>query len=145
MVLWQVIFWAALTVVLVIAEVTTVQFISVWFAAGALVAFVTSLFGMEFYLQVILFVAVSIVLLLATRPVVRKFLNRNHIKTNADSLIGKECIVLQEVNNIKSTGRVKVSGLDWAAKSQNIEDVFEPDTVCIIREIQGVTLVIDRA
>lgn len=143
MVLWHIIFWAVLTVALVGVEFATVQFVSVWFAAGSIVAFISSLFGIEFYWQVILFVAVSLILLIATRPLVKRFLKRPIIKTNADSLISKECVVIEEISNTKGTGRVHVEGLDWAAKSLNMEKVYPVNATCLIKEIQGVTLVVD--
>ncbi|MEG0691777.1 MAG: NfeD family protein [Oscillospiraceae bacterium] len=143
MVLWHIIFWAVLTVILIGSEIATVQLISVWFGAGSLIAFISSFFAIEFYVQVIIFIAVSIVLLLSTRPFVKKFLNSsNHIKTNSDSIVGKECIVKEEVNSHAGTGRVFADGLTWAAKSAFPEKILKENETCIITDIQGVTLII---
>lgn len=143
MVLWHIIFWAVLTVILIGSEIATVQLISVWFGAGSLVAFISSFMGIDFYMQVIIFIAVSIILLLATRPFVRRFLNeKNHVKTNADSLVGKDCIVRDEVNNLLGSGRVLVSGLDWAARSYDNAIICKAGETCAITEIQGVTLIV---
>lgn len=144
MVLWNVIFWAVLTIALVIAELSTIQFISIWFAAGGLCAFVASLFGVNFTWQVVIFVAVSAILLIATRPLVKKFLSRKVEKTNVDAVILKECVVIEEINNVKGTGRVHVDGLDWAAKSVQMEKIFEVNDICVIKEIQGVTVVVEE-
>lgn len=144
MVLWEVIFWAVLTIALIIAELNTIQLISVWFAAGSLVSFIISLFGASFAWQVVAFIVISIVLLLATRPFVKKFMSRGIVKTNADSIVLKECVVIEEVNNSRGTGRVHVDGLDWAARSAHMEKIFEADDICVIREIQGVTVIVDE-
>lgn len=143
MVLWHIIFWAVLTVILIGSEVVTVQLISVWFGAGSLVAFISSFMGIDFYMQVIIFIAVSIILLLATRPFVKRFLNeKNHVKTNSDSLIGKECVVKEEVNNISGIGRVFADGLDWAARSYDNTVICKPNQTCTVTDIQGVTLIV---
>ncbi|MFZ2538801.1 MAG: NfeD family protein [Oscillospiraceae bacterium] len=143
MVLWHIIFWAVLTVILIGSEIVTVQLISVWFGAGSLVAFVSSFFAIDFYIQVIIFITVSIILLLVTRPFVNKFLNSSgHVKTNADSIVGKECIVKEEVNNLTGTGRVFVDGLTWSARSADTVSIFKEDETCIVTDIQGVTLIV---
>lgn len=143
MVLWHIIFWAALAIILIGSEIATVQLISVWFGAGSLVAFISSFFAIDFYVQVIIFITVSVVLLLATRPFVKKYLNSGgHTKTNADSLIGKECVVKEEVNSLLGTGRVYVEGLAWSAKSTSPDIILKENETCVITDIQGVTLII---
>lgn len=143
MVLWHIIFWAILAVVLIGSEIATVQLISVWFAAGSLAAFISSFFGIDFYIQVIIFIAVSILLLLVTRPFVKKFLNSGgHVKTNSDSIVGKECVVKEEISNQIGTGRVFVDGLTWAAKSAVPDQIFKENEVCVVTDIQGVTLIV---
>ena len=141
--LWHIIFWAVLTVFLIGVEIATVQLVSVWFGAGSLVAFISSFFISDFYIQVIIFIVVSIILLLATRPLARKFINKNgHVKTNSDSLIGKKCIVKEPVNNLLGTGKVFVDGLLWSAKSASPDFIFHADETCIVTDIQGVKLII---
>lgn len=143
MVLWHIIFWAVLTVILIGSEIATVQLISVWFGAGSLVAFISSFIGIDFYMQVIIFIAVSIILLLSTRPFVKRFLNeKNHVKTNADSLVGRECVVKEEINNLLGSGRVFAGGLDWAARSFDNNVICRSGESCAITEIQGVTLIV---
>ncbi len=143
MVLWHIVFWAVLTVVLIGAEIATVHLISVWFGAGSLVAFVSSFFAIDFYVQIIIFIAVSIILLLATRPFVKNFLNSSgHVKTNADSIIGKSCVVTEEVNSLAGTGRAFVDGLSWSAKSADNNAIFKEKDVCEVIDIQGVTLIV---
>lgn len=141
--LWQVVLWALLTVALIGVEIATIQLVAVWFAAGSLAAFIASLCGASLPVQLILFVGASILLLATTRPIVRKITRSRKVPTNADSLIGRECIVKEEINNIASTGRVTVDGLSWAARNISGDFLIPPDTVCIIREIQGVKLMVE--
>lgn len=143
MVLWQIIFWAILTVVLIGSEIATVQLISIWFGAGSLIAFISSFFAIDFYVQVIIFISVSVILLLATRPFVKRFLNKSgHVKTNADSIVGKQCVVKIEVNNIAETGKVFVDGLTWSAKSVDDNIIFKENEICKVTDIKGVTLIV---
>ena len=82
--LWQVVFWAVLTILLVIVEIVTVQLVAVWFAAGSLAAFISSLFQIDFLVQIVIFIIISVILLAATRPVVKKILKGKKVHTNAD-------------------------------------------------------------
>lgn len=142
MALWQVIFWAVVTVLLIGAEIASVQMIAIWFAAGGLAAFVSSFFGLEFWVQILIFIAGSILLLLATRPLVRKFFHGTGEKTNADSLIGKECVIREDVDNLAGKGRAFVSGLTWAARNVDGDIPIPAGTACRIVEIQGVKLMV---
>ena len=139
--LWQTLFWAALSIVLIIAEIVTVQLVSIWFAAGSLAAFIGSFFGIDFYWQIIIFIIVSVICLAATRPFVKKITKKDHTKTNVDALIGEECIVKEKVDNLNGTGRVILKGLDWAAQSED-NSVIEEGTVCRVLSISGVKVII---
>lgn len=139
--LWHVLFWAVLTVLLIVAEVATVQMVAVWFAAGSLVAFVCSLFGVPFSVQVIVFILGSVLLLAATRPIVKKLLRgMKKEKVNADRVIGQECIVKEEINNLSGTGRVFADGLDWTARSMDDSVVYPAGMVCEVVKMEGVKL-----
>lgn len=140
--LWHIIFWAVLTAILIISEICTVQMVAIWFAAGSLLAFISSFFQIEFYIQVIIFIAGSLLLLFTTRPFIKKFLNGAKFHTNADSVIGKKCVVKEEINNLNNSGRVFVDGLDWAARSTDNEIIFPVGAACIATEIQGVKLIV---
>lgn len=141
--LWHVLFWAILTVLLIVAEIATVQLVAVWFAVGGLVAFISSLFAVPFYIQVILFIAGSVILLFATRPIVHRLLrNSKIVRTNADRVVGQECVVREEIDNLRGTGRVYVDGLDWTARSAEDGVTFPVGATCIVKEIQGVKLIV---
>lgn len=143
--LWQVIFWAAITVLAVFVEVITPQLVSIWFGIGALASFIASFFGVPFYVQILVFAVVSLILLFATRSVAKRLLRSDNEKTNADALIGVRCVVKQKVDNLAGTGRVSVSGLEWSARSADDGVTFEIGEICTIDSIKGVTLIIEKA
>ena len=94
--------------------------------------------------QWILFLAVSLVLLIFTRPVAVKYMNRKVSHTNADSLIGKKAVVIQEINNLAQTGQVKINDLEWMARTENDDSVIPEKTIVVIREIEGVKLIVEE-
>ena len=110
-------FWGILFVLTVVAEIASQQLISIWFAAGSLVALVAAMFGVPIWLQAVLFVAVSALLLFLTRPLVRKFTNFVSKDTNLRLDLGKYGTVVQTVDPEKGTGRVRVDDIDWIAVS----------------------------
>ena len=106
------IIWIALIIIFAVVEIITVGLTSIWFAGGALVAFVTGILGFGTVVQVIVFIVVSLVLLIATRPIAVKFFNQERQKTNAESLIGQQALVLEDIDtSIKRTGRSQRAGM----------------------------------
>ena len=114
--------WLALLVLFIITEVATVQLTTVWFAGGALVALILAAAGAEnILIQIIVFLLVSIILLVATRPLVKKHINRKSQPTNADRCIGSKAIVTEEINNLLGKGAAKVNGVEWTARAEDNE------------------------
>lgn len=140
--LWLVITWAVLTVVLVCVEVATVQFVAIWFAAGSFISFISSLFGASMTMTLVLFIVCSTILLLATRPLVKRFLSKKVVATNADSIIGTIGIVTEKIDNDSGEGRVFINGLSWSARGGQGSTVIEPDTKCIVISIEGVKVIV---
>ena len=136
--------WLVILIVLLVIEVITLGLSTIWFAGGALASFIAALAGANVAVQVVLFLAVSIILLLFTRPVVMKYLNRNKTATNADSLIGEQAVVTQTINNLMSRGEVFINGMAWTARSGREDAVIEKDTVVRILRIDGVKLIVER-
>ena len=131
--------WIGIFVAALIIEGLTMQLVSIWFAVGALGALVAAIGGGSLVIQASIFVILSLVLFLATRPLVQKIGRAPTVHTNADSVIGMEGVVKQEVNTLLGTGRVYVNGLSWAARS----DVVIPvDTKIVVLEMKGVTLTV---
>ncbi len=135
------IFWLIVLVVMTVIEIITLGLTTVWFAGGALAAFIASLLGANIVVQVILFVVVSVLLLALTRPLAAEYLNKDRIRTNAESLIGKTAVVKQEIDNLNAQGQVSVDGQEWTARS--VEEQVIPKNVQVeIVEINGVKLMV---
>ena len=139
----EMIFWLILFVALLVIEIATLGLTTIWFAAGALVAFLAAYIGFGVPVQVIIFLAVSIILLILTRPIAIKYFNQERQKTNAESLIGQKAIVIEEVNPLQATGKVEVNGMEWSAKTEE-SDRIEVSTVVSIKGIQGVKLIVEK-
>ncbi len=135
--------WAVAIVVFGILEGMTTQLVSIWFVLGAIAALVASLCSASFAVQVIIFIAVTVIALVATRPIVKKKINRNFEKTNADRCIGEEAVVCEEINNLEAKGQVKVKtdGKVWTARSSD-GSIIPENTVVTVERIDGVKLIV---
>ena len=117
------IIWLVLMVVFLIAESQSVTMVSLWFAAGALGALIAELCGAELWLQIVIFFAVSIVLLASLRPIARKYFTPKITKTNVDSIVGQTGLVTADINNISAQGQVKLGAMEWTARSTSGENI----------------------
>ena len=139
----EMIFWLIVFVVLLIVEIATMGLTTIWFAGGALVSFLAAYIGFGVVVQVALFLIVSILLLVLTRPIAVKFFNQERQKTNVESLIGQKAVVKEAIDTIQANGRVEVNGMEWSAKTDATE-IIEADTIVIIKGIQGVKLIVEK-
>lgn len=137
--------WLAILAVLLVTEAITAGLTTIWFAGGALVSAVASYFGAGLVTQLILFLGVSLVLLIFTRPVAVKIMNKDVTKTNVNSLIGKKAVVIQPIDNLAQTGQVRISDIEWMARTSSDGVVIPENTVVIVKEIQGVKLIVEEA
>ncbi len=128
----MIILWIILVVVAVLLEAATMALVSIWFAAGALAAVVAAALGFPLWVQIAVSLIVSLVLLAATRPLLKKLMPDKYIPTNGELDIGKKAVVIETVDNAKSTGRVKLDGVDWSADSWD-GSVIKKDTVVIVK------------
>lgn len=135
------IIWLAVLVVMIVIEIITLGLTTIWFAGGALAAFLASLLGAGLPVQVALFFIVSLVLLLGTRPFAVKYFNKDRKKTNLESLIGAEAVVLEDIDNLKAAGRVQVNGQEWSARSSDGQGIRSGEIVRI-EDIRGVKLMV---
>lgn len=136
------VYWLIVFVVLLGTEAVTMALTTVWFAGGALVAFVLALFGVNTQVQLAVFVIVSFVLLFFTRPFALKYVNRNTVKTNWESLIGKKARVTVEINNAESKGAAILNGQEWTARALEDDKVYPVDAMVEVKEIRGVKLIV---
>lgn len=135
--------WLILLAILLLIEIITLGLTTIWFAGGALVAFVVSLFYDNLLLEIILFLVISLLLLYFTRPYVIKYFNPKRIKTNYEGLVGKEALVTIAIDNIHAQGQVIVDGQDWSARSLDGGRI-DAGVRVIIQEISGVKLIVKK-
>lgn len=135
-------YWLILFVILIVIEIITLGLTTIWFAGGALVAFVAAIAGANLVIQLVLFFLVSIVLLLSTRPAAVRLLNKDRTKTNADSLIGKTAVVTETINNLQGEGEVVINGQEWMARTEEDDILIEKDKLVEIIDIRGVKLIV---
>lgn len=131
--------WLALLVVFAVAEAATVGLVSIWFAAGALVALLSTFFTGNIWVQIVLFLVVSIATMALVRPLAGKYLTPRHSATNADRVIGQEAVVTETIDDLHATGAVKVGGVEWTARSEESTPIPVGATVTVLR-IDGVKL-----
>ena len=131
------IFWLVLMILFLVAEGATAAITTIWFAVGALAAMLAAFFGAELWLQITLFVVVSVGMLLALRPLLKKYITPKKLRTNVDSVIGSQGLVLEPIDNLAGTGRVKLGGMEWSARSENGEPI-ETGTIVKVEKIEGV-------
>ncbi len=136
------IYWLIAFVVLLVIEIFTMGLTTIWFAGGAIAAYITGMLGVGTAGQVVVFVAISLVLLVFTRPLALKYFNQNRQRTNAESLIGQQGIVLEEIDTLKAVGRVVVNGQEWSAKTDEPNGRIAKGKVVVIDGIQGVKLIV---
>lgn len=135
--------WIAALIVLILIELATMGLTTIWFAGGALAAFIASMFGVDIFIQTVFFFAVSIVLLIFTRPFAVKYINSNRAKTNVEGLIGADALVLEEIDNIQEAGCARLEGKEWTARSAD-GSAIPKDTVVTVVKIEGVKLIVKR-
>ena len=136
--------WLIIMAVMIVVEISAPGLVSIWFAAGALAAYVSALLGASTAIQVMAFVLVSVVLLLLTRPLAKKFINERAAKTNKDTIPGRTAIVTEEVNNLAATGRVTIDGLPWTARAATEEEVIPVGEEVVVEKIEGVKCIVKR-
>ena len=130
--------WLGLMVLFLIIEAETVCLLTVWFACGALAAMVISLFALPLWLQIGVFFAVSAAMLALLRPMVKKHFTPKLTKTNVDAVLGKQAVVITDIDNVAATGQIKLNGLEWTARSTDGTTIAAGTQVKVDR-IQGVT------
>ena len=137
------VFWIVLAVVLGIIEASTVNFVTIWFAIGAVFALITAIITDSLLFQVVVFTGISVLSLILTRPFVKKVLNNKTVATNADRYINQKAYVTQKINGVSGLGQVKSMGQIWSAKSEDGLDINEGEEV-IINRIDGVRAVVSK-
>lgn len=136
--------WIAALFVFVIIEGLTVSLVSIWFAVGSIAAVIAAAAGAPLWLQIVLFLAVSVIVLSFVRPLAKNYINVLKKPTNADRVIGMVCPVIETIDNTRGTGAVTVDGKIWTARSENGEPIPQGTLVTPV-SIQGVKLIVETA
>lgn len=138
----EIAFWLILLIVCIGIEVATMGLTTIWFAGGALVAIFAAVVGAPIWLQAILFIVVSLLLLFFTRPIAVKYFNKDRVKTNVESMVGRQAIVISEIDNLQGIGQVTVGGQEWSARSADEKVKIAVGAVVIVVAINGVKLIV---
>lgn len=134
------IIWIILIIVFAVGEIITVGLTSIWFAGGALAALLVSALGANEIVQVIVFVAVSLLLLFFTRPWALKYLKPHLTRTNYEEALEQKVNVTETIDNTKGMGTAVLKGQEWTARAYEDGMVLEAGTIARVKEIRGVTL-----
>ena len=136
--------WLVAMIVLLIVEGMAPGLVSIWFALGALAAMISAMLKAPLWLQVVWFVAVSALSLLLTRPLAKKYVNAHTTPTNADMAIGQDCVVTEEIDNIRGTGAVTVGGKIWTARMASPDGKAAKGETLRVLRIEGVKLIVEE-
>ena len=134
--------WLVVLIVSIGVEVATLGLTSIWFAGGAVVAVIVAAVHGPVWLQILLFFAVSLLLLFFTRPIAVRYFNRDRVRTNVESMIGRQAIVTSEIDNLQGIGQVTVVGQEWSARTEKDGLNLQPGTVVDIMAVSGVKLIV---
>ena len=136
------VYWLAGIIVLLVIEALTMGLTTIWFAGGALVAFIACVAGAALPLQIVLFVVISLLLLAFTRPFAKRYINRGTEKTNVEGIIGQEACVTEQINNRMDMGEAVVSGQYWSARAADEDEIIMQGSRVTIEAVRGVKLIV---
>lgn len=134
--------WSVVIIAAILIEISTIALTSVWFALGAIVALVLAIFNVDFLWQLLAFVGVSTIALLATRPIAKKMNTKDVIHTNADKIVQMIGIVTKEIP-VGEIGEVRVNSELWRAKSLEDEPIKEGEKI-IVNNLDGNKVIVSR-
>lgn len=137
------VFWLIVVAVALVIEIFTMGLTTIWFGLGAVAAAITAAIGGPLWLQIVLFSVVSVVIMLLVRPFAMKVMKKGETKTNVDSLIGKQVVVIETIDNVRGTGKVKCQGVEWMARSTD-DSVYAVDDLVVIDSVSGVKLIVKK-
>ncbi|MBR5344104.1 MAG: NfeD family protein [Oscillospiraceae bacterium] len=136
--------WVGAIILFLIVEAAIPGLISIWFAVGAVPALISALVGGPVWLQVVLFIVASVAALFLTRPLAKKYVNSRVQPTNADMLIGQDCVVKETVDNLQGTGAVAIGGKIWTARTEAEGEILPESSIAEVLRIDGVKLIVRK-
>ena len=139
----EMIFWTVLLILMIVVEALTMGLTTIWFAAGALAAVIAAACNAPLFVQIALFLIVSVATLVFTRPLAVRYFNGERTKTNVGSLVGQKGIVTGKIDNLKGSGQVTLNGMEWTARAAQKDRIIPEGSVVVVRSIEGVKLIVD--
>lgn len=136
-------YWLVILAIFLLIEIITLGLTTIWFAGGSLVSFFLSLLVDNMILEIAVCLVVSFLLLFFTRPVAKKYFNKQRVKTNIDLLIGKDVKVIETIDNLNGKGWVLLNGQEWMARAVNDDTIIPEGERVIVRRVSGVKLIVD--
>ncbi len=137
--------WLILAGFFFILEIATEGFLVCWFGVGALCAMgISFLFPESYLLQVAIMAVISIILVLSTRKLFKKFSAKDNLQTNVYTILGKKALVSQTIDNLKGQGQIKIDGDVWSARNETDDIISEGEAVEIVR-IDGVKAIVKKS
>lgn len=138
------IFWLAVVAVMLVIEIFTMGLTTIWFSLGAAASAAVSALGGPVWLQIVLFCAISVLVMLLVRPFAVKVLDKNRTRTNVDEYVGQTVQVIETIDNGKETGHVRLRGMEWLARSAEDDTVIYEGENALVRSVSGVKLIVEK-
>ncbi len=138
----NILLWLVVVIIAVIVEVETLQIVSVWFAASGLVAMILAAFNCQLEIQIIVFVILSVILFLCSRPLVKKINKSKSDNSTIESMIGEEVLVIKEIK-IGEVGEIKAKYERYSAIAPSVKTDIPVDAICVIKEIRGNEVIVE--
>ena len=133
--------WLFVIVAAIVLEASTVSLVSIWFIPSACVSMILALCNVKVWIQLIVFFALFFLLMLILKPVFKKNMGIKIVPTNADTLIGMQAVVTEQIDNLNAKGQVKVRGQVWTARSADENIIYDAGEVVTVLAIEGVKLI----
>ena len=133
-------FWLAVAVIAIIVEVIVPSLVSIWFVPAALIAMILEALSVPVIVQVVAFLILSIISIFLSKKFIGT--SKKETRTNIDSVIGERCIVTEKIDNIHGTGKVRLNGMDWSARSAHSDTLYEVDDIVYVDRVEGVKLIV---
>lgn len=136
------ILWAVVLIAAIVIETQTMDMITIWFMPSALIAMILGMLEVEFWVQCLVFVLLTTVLLILSKTLFKTFFKKQApIRTNVDALLGQEAIILETVNNRTGEGTAKLNGCVWSVRAEDENEILSEGEVVVVKEIRGVKLI----
>ena len=140
------IFWLIIAVILFVGEAICPVFFMFWFAIGALLALITSLITSNLIAQLVVFFVSTVIFIIFIKPLTNGlFKNNTKDELNMNGIVGKRAVVVEDIDNFKNTGKVKLNGEVWKAVSENESEIIPSDTQVNVIRVDGVKLIVEKA